>query len=83
MNLDDLKETCPFTLTIAKVCHNRGISFLLSVAIQRREKTPSRVLLHRLGELTQEMQSRIKVSLRADEDRSRQPVPWGAFSHHE
>jgi len=60
MNLDDLKETRPFLLTIAKVGHIRGTSILMAVSLQDDKKNPRQQLAYRLGELTNETQARIK-----------------------
>lgn len=64
MNLDDKRSlSFPFLITVAKVCHSRGITFLVSIHVQTDEKMGRRSLTYRLPELSTEMQSRIRAVL--------------------
>lgn len=59
-NLDDIKEPAPFLISLIKVKHIRGESFLVCIGLQDKEKAPRQILQFRLGELSQAMQSRIR-----------------------
>lgn len=65
MNLDDKGSiTFPFVITLAKVSHSRGVTFLVLVGLQKREKLGRLTLIARLPELTNQMQSQIRERLR-------------------